>query len=352
MSIPTLPGIDSRRVGTPRLTIHALFSGPEDGVPVLFVHGNASSSTFWEETMLALPAGFRAIAPDLRGYGDTDDVLVDATRGVGDWVDDLLALKDELGLERYHAVGHSLGGSVLWGLLGADGANILSATLVAPGSPYGFGGTRGENGIPCFPDFAGSGGGSVNPDFAARMAAGDRGSEEDNAPRNVMNKFYWKPPFRSEREEELLSGLLSEKVGPQKYPGDFVASGNWPGVAAGVYGPGNAISAKYGGDTGVRLLALQQKPRILWVRGVDDQIVSDMSLFDFGTLGKLGVVPGWPGDEVFSPQPMVSQTRHVLEAYRSAGGEYEEVAFEDVGHTPYLERPEEFMAALTAHLSH
>src|SRR5690554_5200947 len=192
MSVPTLPGITALTVTTPRLRTRVLFSGPEDGVPVLFVHGNASSSTFWEETMLALPDEFRAIAPDLRGYGDTDDVLVDATRGVGDWVDDLLALKAELGLNRYHVVGHSLGGSVLWGLLAADGADILSATLVAPGSSYGFGGTREETGIPCFPDFAGSGGGSVNPDFAARIAAGDRSSEEDNAPRNVMNRFYWK----------------------------------------------------------------------------------------------------------------------------------------------------------------
>jgi pimeloyl-ACP methyl ester carboxylesterase len=350
-SIPTLPGIESRRVGTPRLTIHALFSGPQDGVPVLFVHGNASSSTFWEETMLALPDGFRAVAPDLRGYGDTDDVLVDATRGVNDWVDDLLALKAELGIERYHAVGHSLGGSVLWGLLAADGANILSATVVAPGSPYGFGGTRGENGIPCFADYAGSGGGSVNPDFAARMAAGDRGGDEANSPRNVMNTYYWKPPFKSQREEELLSGLLSEKVGPDKYPGDYAASENWPGVAPGVHGPANAIAPKYVGNTIERLLALPDKPRILWVRGVDDQIVSDMSLFDFGTLGKLGAVPGWPGDEVFPPQPMVSQTRYVLNLYQSEGGEYEEVAFEDVGHTPYLERPEEFMAAFTAHLT-
>src|SRR5690606_8001373 len=330
---------------------HALFSGPQDGVPVLFVHGNASSSTFWEETMLALPPGFRAIAPDLRGYGDTDDELIDATRGVGDWVEDLLALKAELGLQRYHVVGHSLGGSVLWGLLAADGVSIVSATLVAPGSPYGFGGTRGENGIPCFPDFAGSGGGSVNPDFAARMASGDRSSDEANAPRSVMNTYYWKPPFRAEREEALLSGLLSEKVGPEKYPGDYAASENWPGVAPGVHGPANAISPKYVGNTVEKLLAMPDKPRILWVRGVDDQIVSDMSLFDFGTLGKLGAVPGWPGDEVFPPQPMVSQTRYVLSLYQSEGGEYEEVAMDDVGHTPYLERPQEFMAALTAHLT-
>lgn len=350
-TIPTLPGIESRRVATPRLTLHALLSGPEDGTPVLFVHGNASSSTFWEETMLALPEGYRAVAPDLRGYGDTDDVLVDATRGVGDWVDDLLALKEALGIERYHAVGHSLGGSVLWGLLAADGGNVLSATMVAPGSPYGFGGTKGEDGVPCFPDFAGSGGGSVNPDFARRMGEGDRGEEDAGSPRVVMNTYYWKPPFRAEREEELLSGLLSEKVGPQKYPGDFVASENWPGVAPGVWGPANAISAKYVGDTVERLLALEEKPRILWVRGADDQIVSDESLFDFGTLGKLGAVPGWPGEEVFPPQPMVSQTRQVLERYRAEGGAYRELVFDDVGHTPYLERPTEFMAALGAHLA-
>lgn len=348
--IPTLPGIESRQVVTSRLSVHTLLSGPADGLPVLLVHGNASCSTFWEETMLALPGRYRAIAPDLRGYGDTEDLLVDATRGVGDWVDDLLALKQALGLGRYHVVGHSLGGSVLWGLLATDAANVLSATLVAPGSPYGFGGTRGLDGDPCFPDFAGSGGGSVNPDFAARMGAGDRGSEVSTSPRNIMNTFYWKPPFRAAREEELLSGVLSEKVGPEKYPGDFEASPNWPGVAPGKRGPANAISPKYAGDVVARLLALPTKPRVLWVRGSDDQIVSDASLFDFGTLGKIGAVPGWPGEDVFPPQPMVGQTRRVLERYREAGGAFEEVVLPDVGHTPYLERPREFMAALIAHL--
>ena len=46
-SIPTLPGITSRIIDTPRLAIHALFSGAADAIPVIFVHGNASSSTFW-----------------------------------------------------------------------------------------------------------------------------------------------------------------------------------------------------------------------------------------------------------------------------------------------------------------
>lgn len=345
-SIETLPGITSARVATPRLGVHVLTSGPADGVPVLFVHGNASSATFWEETMLALPAGFRGIAPDLRGYGDTDDVLVDATRGVGDWVDDLLGLLDTLGAGPVHVVGHSLGGAVVFGLVAARPAAFRSATLVAPGSPYGFGGSKGLDGAPCWPDHAGSGGGVVNPEFARRLGAGDRSSDDPQAsPRNVMNAFYWKPPFRAAREEALLSSLLSEKVGGDRYPGDFVPSTNWPGVAPGTKGPINALSPRYVGDLVARFVAADPKPPVLWVRGDSDLIVSDTSFFDFGTLGQLGYVPGWPGADAYPPQPMVSQVRAILTRYAAAGGAFTEVVIADAGHTPYIEKPAEFAAA-------
>lgn len=350
--IPTLPGITSRIIETPRLKMHVLSSGPVEGVPVLFVHGNASSATYWEEQMLKLPAGFRGIAPDLRGYGETEALLVDATRGVGDWVDDLLALADTLGLMRFHAVGHSLGGAVLFGLAPAAGVRLLSVTLAAPGSPYGFGGTKDINGTPCYDDFAGSGGGTVNPEFARLMGEGNRNADNPQAsPRVVMNTFYWKPPFVPAREEALLSSLLSEHVGPQQYPGDFVASSNWPGVAPGVYGPINALTPKYIGDTVTRFVTAAHKPAVLWIRGADDQIVADGSLFDFGMLGSLGAVPGWPGAEVYPPQPMVSQVRAVLEQYQANGGRFREEVFENTGHTPYIERPDEFAALLATHLA-
>src|SRR6266508_2913287 len=323
-----------------------------DGVAVLFVHGNASSSTFWEETMLELPGGFHGIAVDLRGYGDTADKLIDATRGYGDWVDDLIEFTRAIGLARYHVVGHSMGGALLFSLLPAAGASVLSATLVAPGSPYGFGGTKDLAGTPCYDDFAGSGGGVVNPEFARLMGAHDRGDDNPQAsPRVVMNTFYWKPPFRPAREEELLSSLLSEKVGPDKYPGDFVASSNWPGVAPGACGPVNAMSPKYLSHSVQRFVAASPKPPILWVRGADDQIVSDSSFFEFGTLGKFGAVPGWPGDEIYPSQPMVSQTRAVLELYQASGGAYAERVILDAGHTPYIEKPEEFRAFLVDHLT-
>ena len=346
-TVPTLPGIQSKIVATPRLKTHVLFSGLEKGEPVLFIHGNASSATYWEEIMLKLPQGLRGIAPDLRGYGDTEDKLIDATRGAGDWVDDLLSLLDVLGVAKTRVVGHSMGGAIVFGLIAAASDRISTATLVDPGSPYGFGGTMDVDGTPCYADFAGSGGGTVNPDFPKLIAAGDRSEDNPQAsPRVVMNSFYWKPPFKPEREEDLLSSLLTEKVGEQKYPGDFTPSENWPNVAPGKFGPINALSPKYVGDSVERFLSASPKPPILWVHGDSDSIVSDSSFFDFGTLGKMGLVPGWPGDEVYPPQPMVGQTRKVLEQYQAGGGSYEEVVIADAAHSPYIEKPEAFMAAL------
>jgi len=344
-TVPTLPGITSKMVGTSRIETHVLFSGPDDGVPVLFIHGNASSGTYWEEIMLMLPEGCRGIAPDLRGYGDSEDKVIDATRGMGDWVDDLMALLDTLKVDQTHLIGHSMGGTLVLELVTALGARALSATAVNPGSLYGFGGCKGVDGQPCYDDFAGSGGGIVNPDFPRLIGEGDRTSDNPQAsPRVVMNSFYWKPPFVPEREEDLLSSLMTEKIGEEKYPGDFVPSGNWPNVAPGKFGPINALSPKYVGDSVDKFIAVENKPFILWIRGEADQIVSDNSLFDFGTLGQLELVPGWPGLEEYPPQPMVSQTRYVLEQYKAKGGNFEEVVMADTAHTPYVEKPQEFMS--------
>jgi len=352
MSIPTLDGITAKTITSARITTRVLFSGADDAVPVLFVHGNASSATFWEEIMLGLPAGFRAIAPDQRGYGDSDpSVKIDATRGLGDLSDDAFALLDTLGIEKAHVIGHSLGGAVVWRMMADSPERLMSVTVVCPGSPYGYGGTRDLDGTPNYPDFAGSGGGIVNQAFAQRMKDGDRGVENpQSAPRIVMNNFYWKPPFVPAREEELLSSLLSEHIGDREYPGDIVPSPNWPNVAPGVWGPANALSPKYVGDSVTRLINSAVKPAVLWIRGSHDQIISDQSLFDVGTLGALGAIPGWPGAEVYPSQPMVSQTRAVLEKYQANGGHYEEVVIEDTGHTPYVEKPAEFNAHFHKHI--
>jgi pimeloyl-ACP methyl ester carboxylesterase len=327
-------------IQTPRLRVHALTCGPAEGVPVLFIHGNGASATFWEETMLALPAGFRAIAPDLRGYGDTEPLPVDATLGLGDMAEDALSLVDALGLDAYHVVGHSMGGGVAMKVTMARPAAVQSLTLVDTVSPYGYSGSKGLDGTPCYDDGAPAGAGSVNPEFVRLMGEKDRGMENPTSPRNVMRQFYVKPPFIPAREEELLSGMLSLRVGEDWYPGDSVPSSNWPGAAPGKRGIVNAFSRLYFDSSA--MVDIEPKPPILWIRGADDNIVSNNAFWDIAALGAMDLVPGWPGAEACPPQPMIDQIRAVLDRYVANGGAYREEVIADAGHSPYLEQPEVF----------
>jgi pimeloyl-ACP methyl ester carboxylesterase len=348
---PPMPGIESQVVSTSRLQMHIFTRGPESGVPVIFVHGNVSSNRFWEETMLAMPDAYRSIAPDLRWYGQTEAVPTDATRGVRDWSDDLKALVEGLGIAKFHLVAWSLGGGVAMQYAMDNPGDLLSLTLVDAMSPYGFGGTHDLDGKAIYEDFAGSGGGTANPEFARLLGEGDR-SDNPMGPRATMNAFYFKPPFRAtpEREEVFVSSMNSTRVAEGFYPGDMTPSENWPGVAPGTSGINNAISPKYCDLRG--FAGIDPKPPVLWIRGADDQIVSDTSFFDFGFLGQIGAVPGWPGAEAYPVQPMVSQLRAVLDEYTAGGGNYWEKVIEDCGHSPLVEKPDDFRRMLFEHLRH
>ncbi|HEY6500802.1 MAG TPA: alpha/beta hydrolase [Streptosporangiaceae bacterium] len=346
-----LPGISARRVPTGRLTVGVLEADGRTGSPVLFVHGNVSSSLFWQPTMLALPAGFRALALDLRGFGDTDPEPVDATRGLRDYADDLAAAIEALGLDGVHLVGWSMGGGVVLQYLAdrPDGHRVASLTLVDPVSPFGFGGTRGPEGTLCDPSGAGSGGGTGNPEFIARLAAGDRGGDDPLSPRQVLLAHYVKPPFVPEQLDIFVESMLSTRIGDGHYPGDSRPAAGWPGIAPGDHGVLNTMA-----PTHFRiedLSGVNPKPPILWLRGADDVIVSDSSLYDLAYLGSVAVVPGWPGEQTWPPQPMVTQTRYVLDGYAAAGGRYREVVIADSGHGPHLDQPEKFRAALGEHLA-
>ncbi|MGH2493315.1 MAG: alpha/beta hydrolase [Ktedonobacteraceae bacterium] len=347
MTTPLLADIAQHSIKTDRLEIAYLKAG-EGSTPIVLVHGNTSSSLFYQDFMLALAATGRytVYAPDMRGFGDTEALSIDATRGLRDFSDDLYSLTRVLGLGSFHLFGWSLGGNIAIQFAIDHPNALLSLTLQAPGSPFGFGGTKGAGGTPIWPDFAGSGGGTANPDFVQRISRGDRGSEQFS-PRTVMNAFYFKPPFRAapDREEMYVTSILSCKVTEGIYPGDMTPSDNWPTVAPGIQGPNNALSPKYINQAD--LATINPKPSILWIRGADDQIVSDTSFFDFGFLGQLGAVPGWPGADVYPAQPMIAQIRTVFNNYRANGGEYREVILPDCGHSPHIEKQEEVFKLFT-----
>ncbi|NJL34431.1 MAG: alpha/beta hydrolase [Chloroflexaceae bacterium] len=135
-----------------------------------------------------LPTAYCAIAPDLRGYGLSDRMPVDATRGMRDFSADLHTLSGALGLERFHLVGHSLGGCVAMQYAIEHPQRVRSLTLVAAGSPYGFGGTKDTDGTPCWPDYAGSGGGLIHPEWLQRLKIGDRSDDSNFSPLRMLRE--------------------------------------------------------------------------------------------------------------------------------------------------------------------
>lgn len=334
--------VRSRTVRTGRLATHLWEAG--EGTPVVFVHGNLSDGAVWRHQLSLLPAGYHGIAVDLRGFGRTDPEPVDATQGVGDYRRDLVSLLDHLGLDQVHLVGHSMGGGIVVDLAThhPDRANTL--TLVAPVSPYGFGGTRAD-GKPCTPDFAGSGGGIANPDLVRRIAEGDESDEDPLSPRNVVRTLFFPSLDTVREEQELLDGILSAQVGDDHYPGDATGSDHWPGTAPGTRGVLNAVSPKYFDWSGFPDAGCRAP--VLWIRGDLDAIVSDTSMTDLGHLGASGYVPGWPGEETFPAQPMIQQTRQVLDACDNCT----EQVMTGTGHFPFTQRPDEFAALFHAHLS-
>lgn len=336
-----LKGISSGFIDTGRLRMHVLTAGEPGKTPLLFLHGNTSGSTIWEEYMLQFSDNYYCVAPDLRGFGKTDESkIIDATRGLGDWMDDIAALAGTMELRPFHLIGHSLGGFICWGLLGKYPEMLLSATLFSPGPPVGFGGVHGVDGVPNNDDFSGSGGGIVVDAFADRIKEQDRSSEDPlYSPRNVMNRLFWKEGFKAGREEDILTAMLQIHYGDQKYPGDYTDSDYWPGVAPGRFGPVNAISPKYNRTVLEQLLKAASKTRLLWIQGKDDNIISDQSFSDPGYQGKLNMRRGWPGEDVYPPQPMETQIQYALNRYEAEGGTVWREIIDDCGHTPFIEKP-------------
>lgn len=239
---------------------------------------------------------------DLRGFGGTDRLPVDATRGVRDFSDDVHAVLVELGITSAHLVGWSMGGGV-----------VMQYALDQP---------------------------------VASLRSGDTTAESPTSARSVFRSSYVAAGYETDLEDLWVTSMLTTSTEEGNYPGNSAPSENWPGFAAGTDGFLNTMVPKYFNTSGI--VDLEEKPPILWVHGTADAIVSDASFFDLNHLGAVGVVPGWPGAEVAPAQEMVSQTRDVLDAYRAAGGQVSELLLESAGHSPHLERPQEVRDAIVA----
>lgn len=324
----------------------ACYRLPKPGSPrLMLVHGNASSAAFFLPIMRELAQRYDIVAPDLTGFGDSEGRPIHAPTALADWAADLAALADALDFDRFTMLGWSLGGGVALRFAIDYPGRLSHLILLSPMSPYGFGGTKGIDGQMYDARGWGAPGGFANPGFIAKLSEKDRG-DDPLAARAVLGGLFAKGwPLDKAWQELFLDELFKMRLGEDYYPGDYLPLADFPYVLPGARGISNALAPQYANVSAIA--EIQPQMPILWIRGSEDKLVSDQSFSDLATLGLMNIIPGYPGMDAFPPQPMVSQTRAVLEQYQAKGGQYTELVFEGCAHAAHLEDSPKFLQALS-----
>ena len=315
---------------------------PQNPKKLLLVHGNVSASGFYVPLMARLADSYDVIAIDLNGYGATKERPIAAPTALLDWSEDIDAFMQALNINKFAICGWSLGGGVVMKYAINHADKLTKIILISPMSPYGFGGTYDVDGKMIDSRGLGCGGAFVNPAFLKSLIAKDLG-DGPTSPRFIMNNHYFKPGFKVSKELEdlFVSEMLAIRIGEDYYAGNIVQTTEFPYLLPGTRGTNNALAPQYANVSGI--MNNKIKPEILWFHGDCDMIVNDNSVYDLPVLGKMGLIPGYPGEDKMPHQPMLKQTRYVLEQYKKNGGKYEEFLVKDAGHSCHIEKEDYFV---------
>lgn len=97
------------------VALYVEVTGPEDGTPVVLLHGWPDTGRLWEHQVEALSAaGYRVIVPDQRGHGRSGKPEAVDDYNMMHLVADVGTILDHLGIARAHLVGHDWGAAVAW----------------------------------------------------------------------------------------------------------------------------------------------------------------------------------------------------------------------------------------------
>jgi pimeloyl-ACP methyl ester carboxylesterase len=119
------------------ITLHVRDQGT--GIPVVLLHGWPDTGDLWRHQVPALTAaGYRVIAPDLRGFGGSGKPASLAAYSAPSLVGDVTGLLDTLGVERAHLVGHDWGAAVAWWTAALVPDRVVSVTALSVGHPASF----------------------------------------------------------------------------------------------------------------------------------------------------------------------------------------------------------------------
>ncbi len=129
-------GITVREIDANGWTFTTRTAGPDDGPPVILLHGFPQTSLSFSSQLLALgEQGFRAVAPDQRGYSPGARPTGVRNYLLEDLIADVGALADTLGMESFDLVGHDWGGLVAWAFAGRHPRRVRTLTAVSTPHP-------------------------------------------------------------------------------------------------------------------------------------------------------------------------------------------------------------------------
>jgi pimeloyl-ACP methyl ester carboxylesterase len=129
----------SRRLQVNDVQMHVVDEG--QGAPVLLIHGFPDTHAVWRHQIPALvAAGYRVIAPDVRGHGETDAPKPVSAYRLDQQVADMVALLDALDIrEPVRLVGHDLGSITGWVLAGRYPGRVHRFAALTVGHPNAYG---------------------------------------------------------------------------------------------------------------------------------------------------------------------------------------------------------------------
>lgn len=110
--------------------MHCRVHGDPEGLPMMLLHGSFGSSRWWEPLFALLPDAIYAIAPDLRGCGDSEKS--ENGYSIEEQAADVQALTEALGWQDFDLVGHAAGGAIAVEFALQNPGLLNSLTLVSP----------------------------------------------------------------------------------------------------------------------------------------------------------------------------------------------------------------------------
>ncbi|HUF54836.1 MAG TPA: alpha/beta hydrolase [Dehalococcoidia bacterium] len=182
----------------------------EGGQPLVFVHGYTGDITDWHHQVPAFSPSFQVVAIDLRGHGASHAPTDRSHYSIDHFAEDVETLIDDLGIGRYHLLGHSMGGTIVQEIALRSQERLLSLTLHDTTDSFGAVGNNGPI--------------AMWRDYRFKVA------EEQGMAAVAAMKTPFPPPPHMPTERQASTDERLSRMSVDAFIGAWLALEAWPGT--------------------------------------------------------------------------------------------------------------------------